>query len=235
MVKSFDSGGPVKNLKISFLIACLFSLNACENLQTRGEIREAEQKQKVHEQVVVLQRTTADTNNRFSDIEAELRSLNGKVEVLENRLAQSGQDREKIKGLIESQGGDNTKKIMILQEEIARMNERMEMMTAEMNAMKAAAAEAQATPPAAQKSLFEVAEEMFEKKDWRKAILNYQKFRDTNPKHRNFPEATYKIGVSFQELGMKDEAKTFYDEVVAKYPNSAEAKKAKSRLKSLKK
>jgi TolA-binding protein len=35
-------------------------------------------------------------------------------------------------------------------------------------------------------------------------------------------------------LGMKDEAKTFYDEVIGKYPNSSDAKKARTRLKSLK-
>jgi TolA-binding protein len=47
--------------------------------------------------------------------------------------------------------------------------------------------------------------------------------------------ATYKIGVCFQELGMIEEAKAFYDEVIAKYPKSNEAAKATSRLKAMSK
>lgn len=226
----------VKNWKNWIVAVSFLSLAGCENLLTRGDIREAEQKQKVQEQVSSLQRTTADTNNRFADIESDLRSLNGKVEVLENRLAQSGQDRDKAKNLIEQSNADSAKKIQILQDEISKLHEKIEAMNAELTAMKTAAAEAHAAEKAAPtKNQFEVAEDLFEKKDWRKAILNYQKFRDSNPKHKLFPEATYKIGVSFQEMGMKDEARTFFDEVIAKFPRSSEAKKAHTRLKSLKK
>ena len=85
------------------------------------------------------------------------------------------------------------------------------------------------------KDTYDIAKEFFEKKDWKQAILNFQKYRDDNPKGVKLADATYKIGVSFQELGMKDEAKTFYDEVQVKYPKSEEARRAKIRLKGLKK
>lgn len=226
----------MKNGKIFFLAVSFLSLTACETLMTRGDVREAEQKRQMQDQVVTLQRTTADTNSRFADIESDLRTLNGRLEVVENRVGQNSQDREKTKGLIEQHSTENSKKIQILSDEVAKLHEKLDAMTAELTAMKQAAADAQqAEKQAPKKDLFELAEESFQKKDWRKAILNFQRFRDTNPKNKLFPEATYKIGVSFQELGMKDEARTFYDEVIAKYPNSSEAKKSKTRLKSLKK
>ncbi|MEZ0390866.1 MAG: tetratricopeptide repeat protein [Pseudobdellovibrionaceae bacterium] len=218
------------------LVGFLFLGTACETFMTRADVKEVEQKRQMQDQVVNLQKTTADTNNRFADIESDLRSLNGKIEVLENKLSQSGQDREKLRAANDQSQADSTKKIQILQEEIARMQEQIGTLSAELNAMKTAAASHEsASSSGGKKDLFDIAEDLFEKKEWRKAILNYQKFRDANPKSKHFAEATYKIGVCFQELGMKDEAKTFYDEVISKNPNSADAKKAKTRLKTLKK
>ncbi|HND86321.1 MAG TPA: tetratricopeptide repeat protein [Pseudobdellovibrionaceae bacterium] len=42
------------------------------------------------------------------------------------------------------------------------------------------------------------------------------------------------MAYAFQQMGMKDEAVTFYQDVVAKYPKSEEARKAKVKLKALK-
>jgi hypothetical protein len=41
--------------------------------------------------------------------------------------------------------------------------------------------------------------------------------------------------VSFQELGMADESKAFFDELIGKAAGSPEAKKAQYRLKAMKK
>jgi TolA-binding protein len=81
---------------------------------------------------------------------------------------------------------------------------------------------------------YEAGEDHFGAKKWKEAIVSFQKYRDQNPKGKNYADATYKIGVCFQELGMKDEAKSFMEEVTAKFPNSKEAKKAAFRLKNLK-
>ena len=45
------------------------------------------------------------------------------------------------------------------------------------------------------------------------------------------PTALYKIGLSFESLGMKDDAKGFYQELIEKHPKSQEAKKAKAKMK----
>ena len=229
-----------QNLMVLFISTSVMGLTACETLMTRTDVREVEQKRQMQDQVVNLQRTHADTNNRFSDIESDLRSMTGRLEVVENKLQRSDRDRENLKALAENSSADSSKKLVLIQEEMLRLQEQVSVLTTELNAMKAALAAnaesmaaANAEKAAAKKDLFEQAEESFDKKEWRKAILNYQKYRDANGKSKRFPEATYKIGVSFQELGMKDEAKTFFDEVVSKFPKSSEAKKAKTRLKSL--
>lgn len=208
-----------KLLFISFLLV----LTACESfgIKTRSEIREGEKKTEV------VQKVTADLNNRMAENDAEIRALNGRIEVLENRIGQGNLDKEKSRKDSENQITDLTQKVSLLQEEISRLDN-------EITLLKAAQGEAPAAPKASDSkasNAFEAGEESFSKKEWKKAILNYQKFRDANPKNKKVPEATYKIGVCFQELGMKDEAKTFFDDVISRYPNSNEAKKARSRLK----
>ncbi len=210
----------------------VLGLSGCESLMTRGEV---EHKKQMQDSVVVLQKNSADLNNRFADIESDLRSLNGRIEVLENKQGLANKDREKQKSESESLMADQNKKVSVLQEEVTRLSEAVATLSAEMTALKTASVGESAGAPAGKKDLFDQAEESFEKKDWKKAVLSYQKYRDANPKSKKFADATYKIGVCFQELGMKDESKAFFDEVIAKFPNSAEAKKAKTRLKAFKK
>jgi TolA-binding protein len=218
-----------------YLILLGLIVAGCQNgmLMTRGDIREAEQSKRMQDSVSSTQKAVADNNSRFSDIEADLRSLHGRVEVAEARTQQLINDRGQMKQGIESTNSDQTKRILILQEGVGKLQDQMAQVMAELAALRSASPPevAEKTSP---KDSFQVAEDSFDKKDWKKAILNYNRFRDANPKSKKFAEATYKIGVCFQELGMKDEAKTFYDEVIGKYPNSSDAKKARTRLKSLK-
>jgi len=219
------------------LTVLLLSLTACEGLlMTRSDVKEVEQKKQMQDQVVTLQRTTADTNNRFAEIEDDLRQLHGRIDLAENKLNQSTEEREKSKSNSEQMSGEQAKRIKLLEEEIGKMQEQIAQMSGELNVLKSAGDSGNTVADkSVRKDQFTVAEEFFQKKEWKRAILNYQKFRDANPRNKRFPEATYKIGVSFQELGLKDEAHTFFDEVISKFPNSAEAKKARTRLKSLKK
>lgn len=221
-------------------ILCL-GLTGC--LKTRTDVRETEQKQVIQQEVTKLQRTNADVSSRFSDVEEDLRGLRGRVEVLEHQKGQGTQEAESAKKFAADQSADANKKILLLQEGLSNLEKTVFQLNAEVNALRAekAAMVAQATAAQAKaateskKGSFEIGQESFDQKDWKKAILNYQKYRDENPSGKKFNEATYKMGVAFQELGMKDEAKTFYDELVNKSPASNEAKKAKIRLKGLSK
>jgi hypothetical protein len=46
--------------------------------------------------------------------------------------------------------------------------------------------------------------------------------------------ALFKIGLSFEQLGYEDEARVFYDELLAKHDKSPLVGEAKKRLKTLK-
>jgi len=75
------------------------------------------------------------------------------------------------------------------------------------------------------------AESYYKLKKYQKAILDYSKFAENKfGKTPMVPEALYKIGLSFENLGLKDDAKAFYQDLVNRYPKSARTKAAKKKL-----
>ncbi|MEN0057876.1 MAG: tetratricopeptide repeat protein [Bdellovibrio sp.] len=216
-------------------LAASLLLTGC--LKTRNEVRDNEQRNVMQQQVVSLQRNNADVSTRFSDLEEQMRDLTGRVDVVENRQGQGHSSLENSLRNSQQQNADLTQKVALLQEALGKMERDIQALNAEIQAVRAekAAAVPERSNKSSKKDSYDSGEEFFDKKDWKQAILNYQKYRDDHPKGNKFPDATYKIGVAFQELGLKDEAKTFYDEVVSKFPKSEEARRAKIRLKGLKK
>lgn len=69
-------------------------------------------------------------------------------------------------------------------------------------------------------------------KSLKQAILAYQRVIE-DPKSEKNDAALYKIGQSFEQLGLKDEAAAFYEEVITKYPKSPVVNDAKKRLKNV--
>lgn len=220
------------------LAAILLLSSGC--LRTRSDVREAEQRQVLNNTVTTLQKDNADGAARFGEVNEQIRDLRGRIEVVENRVQSGSSSDENARKSMQQQNEELSRRLALIQESVTKMDLQMQALNAEMMALKAdrsaqTARESSAAAAAAAKDPFEQGKEFFAQKDWRRSVLSLQKYRETSPKGKNVPEATYLIGVSFQELGMRDEARTFYDEVVAKFPKSNEAKKAKTRLKSLKK
>ena len=235
----------MKNVAVLSLVAATLFLAGCPQLQTRSSLREDGRKT-TQDTTTAMQKANAETVSRNSELEASLRELNGRVEVVENRVSQSDQGQGRIHKNLEDQLAETNRKYLLLQEEVGKLEAQMSALS-EQVAANSRAAQISAQQHGQQddkdddrpskndkRTPFDIGEEHFNKKEWRKAILNYQKYRDTFPKGKKFPESTYKIGVCFQELGMKDEAKTFYDELVAKFPKSDEARRARIRLKKIK-
>ena len=82
-----------------------------------------------------------------------------------------------------------------------------------------------------QDALFLKGESLYRLKEYKKAIVEYSKFPEKYPKSVHMPEALYKIGLSFDSLGMKEDAKGFYQELVEKFPKTQQSLKAKKKLK----
>ncbi|MGZ3689881.1 MAG: tetratricopeptide repeat protein [Pseudobdellovibrio sp.] len=175
-----------------------------------------------------------------------IRNLSGRVEVLENQLTALQKDRDDEKK-------QNEQKLATLQEAITKLatqeqadekaapNEKdNELVSSDEAAAKKAGTSKKDTKAPVTKSdnkmsPYEAAEQYFAKKEWKKAILSFHQYTDEAPKGKLVPDAKYKIGVCFQELGMKDEAMAYYEEVAANYKATDAGKKSKTRLAKLKK
>lgn len=167
---------------------------------------------------------------KFEEYDEQLRQLSGRLDVIENHVSQLNAAHRGEKDDIAREKKELSQKFVAYEEELKKLEIQMASLHEELNRLKQPAP----TASSSKKSSFEEAEQLFEAKKWKEAIVAFQKYRDANPKGKKYSEATFKIGACFQELGMKDEAKTFYTEVTTKFPKSKDSKKAASRLKALK-
>lgn len=228
---------------VTFLVwsfSCVFFMSGC--LQTRAAMKEQEEKQVLQKTVKNLQQSTADVNTRFQDIEEDLRKLNGRQEATDFRLTQLVQKNEKTDAAADGRNKEAADRLLAYQEAITKLDHQVTELTQTVGQLQEEVRRLQAAPVTSaggsgggSKGPLAVAEEHFKKQEWKEAILEYEKYRKSSPKGKQFADATYKIGVCFQEMGLVDEGKAFYEEVVAKFPKSKEAEKAVYRLKSLKK
>jgi TolA-binding protein len=202
-------------------------------LDTRSQVKQDDERSVMRKQVANLQQTTADVNTRFADVEEDVRRANGRIEALETRLSRNAQDQQgkadQASQALSARLADNDK---AYREEFKALHAEIDALKAQFEARRASEA---AAATAAAKDPFGTAESKFESKNYKEAILDYQAYRRQNPSGKHFSTATYKIGVSFQEMGMIDEARAFYDEVIAKFPKSKDAGRAQAKLKALKK
>lgn len=237
------------NLAVSVL-AVLF-LSSC--LKTRSELGENYQSQVYSKKQADNQKANEPAEVVKVDEKDELiRTLNGRVEALENQIGQLNKEKAES----EKAGNTDAQKIQVLQDSLIKMETQLTKLESELAAQKAMepAATGHATTPAANSSdakvppvkgdlksskntTFDIAQSYFAKKDFKNAILEYQKFVDANAKTKNklVPEAKYKIGLCFESMGLKDEATSFYEEVAAQHGNTEFGKKAKAKVAKTKK
>lgn len=77
-------------------------------------------------------------------------------------------------------------------------------------------------------------ESFFKLKEYKKSIVEFSRLTEKYASSSKTPWAIYKIGLCFDELGLKEDAKGFYRELIQKFPQSPEAKKAKEKIKKKK-
>jgi tol-pal system protein YbgF len=81
---------------------------------------------------------------------------------------------------------------------------------------------------------FWIGETYYLKKDYEKAILEYEKAIAKYPEGDKIPAAIFKQALAFLELGDKTNAKNLLKRVIEKYPLSDQAALAKKKLETLK-
>lgn len=236
MKKSFILLGSVV-----LLTGCLKTVNDIKS--DGGDIEErkqtpAQQRSEKVKEVVIKEPPKAATAARLEEFDEQFRNINGRMDALENHLSQNTAAAQSEKASVTEMAKYTDKKFSAYEEELKNLEAKVTALTAEVETLKAQAAapkaEAAPAPTAAggKKTPYDEGEELFGAKKWKEAIVAYQKYRDQYPKGKMYADSTYKIGVCFQELKMKDESKAFFEEVTSKFPNSKEAKKAAFRLKN---
>jgi len=78
---------------------------------------------------------------------------------------------------------------------------------------------------------FGAAEAEYGQKNYKKAIVHYSKIQEVYPKSARIPASLYRMGLAFQHLNMKKEARGFFAELVERYPRTSEAKRARAKIK----
>jgi TolA-binding protein len=210
-------------------------------LETRTGVKELEEKQVLQKQVTTLQRSTADVNTRFGEIDDDLRKMSGRSEQLDARMTQIKDRAEKNDFALEAKLKEQEAKFTAFREELVKVQTELNEVKASNQALQAAIQAGAASGSSSgggavaggDKNSFERGEAKFEAKAWKDAIFAYEEYRKANPKGKHFTAATYKIGVCFQELGMIEDAKPFYEEVISKAGKSKEADRSRTRLKAL--
>ncbi len=230
----------MRALNFILLIALTLNLSGC--LKTRAELEAQEsggqqQRQTTTQQREQYKEKAPATAYRFEEYDERMRDFAGKIEAVESQNAQlyslMKAEREAAAKDKEMQG----QKLKAYEEALQKSEAELQQLNAQVAELKASSTPPPkavgAAPSKAGKSPFDEAEGLFSNRQWQEAVVMYEKYREQSPKGKRYSEATYKIGVCFQELGLKDEAKAFFDEVSTKFPKSKEAKKATFRMKSL--
>lgn len=213
---------------IGIMTLLFVSLSAC--ITTRSDISSGKvssgawissgKKPKLKEEISQLQQQLASLDLKLKGNEEQFRLLLGRIESLELKATNgaSGEKTEvnRIEEIEEALG-----EVVVRQDQL---RDKVEQLSGTSKKFKKVRVTGD----------FNLAEKYFATGKWANAVQEFQKFREKNPKSGKISMVTYKIGVCFQELGMKGEAQTFFQNTINKFPKSKAAKFSKFRLNKMK-
>lgn len=217
-----------------FLTSCLSQLKTREDL--KGQTPASQKQPVVQQSAQPAAQESNDSTPAYQQEErnSQMRTLHGRVEEAEQQVQELRQSMIELAQSRQKEKDEAAAKLQAYEDAIKNMEAQIEAMkVAQATPAPAPAPEEPAKPGAKPKNEYQKGEDLFKEKKWKDAIVAYQKYRDENPKSKLYPDATYKMGLSFLELGLKDESKAFFEEVRLKFPKSPLAKKAEKQLKSL--
>lgn len=207
------------------VVMIALSMTAC--LKTRSEMAEENEKQVIQSQVSQIQKAKADQDANLQSYEAQIRTLNGRVETLEHQVSQLSTEKEGLSKKLT----ENDERFKQLEQALLQVEQQREQSVT----LKPAPQEEKKDSGKKPKSAYDEGEDFYNNKQWKKAVVQFQKYRDASPSGTNVAAATLKIGICFQEMKMNKEAKVFFEEVLDKHSKSRFAKIAQTRLAQLKK
>lgn len=236
----------LKPIRALFLIALLASSSAC--LKTRSQLR-ADDEDNPAPQEAQVRDVTPRADYLVDEMKSEMTRMTGRLEELE-RAQKQGQEtpaaKEEMKKLenrvveLEQAQASMLAEIKKLQGTLPQKEnpELFEKAKAEHKAGKCSEATASLDeylkaqkPKHAEEAIFLRGDCFLILKQYKKAILDFSKFQEKHSSSKKLPQALLKIGQAFEGMGMKDDAKGFYQELIEKFPKSPEAAKVKKKAK----
>lgn len=229
----------MRALKIFGLISfILFLSGAGCPLQTRTQV---EEKKVMLDQVKVLQTGRAEQQGKIQDVSNEVLTMNGRIETVEAKITSLDRGMQSHNRQGDQQVAELSNRVKTLEEASLGLNQRMDSMVEELKGLRVAVESAKknekssAPSKGPERGPFNTGEDEYAKGNWGEAILSYMKYREQNPTGKRYAEATFKIGYAFQQMGKSAQAKSFYQEVVNRFPSTPHAKKASSQLQKIEK
>ncbi|OQW50305.1 MAG: hypothetical protein A4S09_00490 [Proteobacteria bacterium SG_bin7] len=227
----------MRSLKIlGFISFILFLSGAGCPLQTRSQM---EEKKVIQDQMKVLQTGRNEQQGKIQDVSNEVLTLNGRLETVEAKITSLDRGMQAHNRQGDQQIGEVSNRVKTLEEASLGLNQRMDGIIEELKSLRMAidSAKKNEKPSASSKGPergpFNTGEDEYAKGNWGEAILSYMKYREQNPTGKRYAEATFKIGYAFQQMGKAAQAKSFYQEVVNRFPSTPHAKKAQSQLQKI--
>lgn len=188
----------------------------CLSLKTRDQIQDVE---KVSQQQDLRtqqgQQRPMSLKAEMVEVQTNMRDFNGRLELLE---------RQQKNPLKSSLSQDILTELRSFKTQLNAMSQRITDLEKKLFI---------ATNTSAKSFLYLEGDDFFKKEQWQNAILSYEKYRSKNPDGPHWSEATFKIGRSFEQLELFQEAKAFYQEILDKQPKSSMAHKAQNRIQQL--
>lgn len=232
-----------KQLRFSFLALTLITFPAC--LKTRAHVRTDST-----DAAATSSELLASQASAIDELKTELARLTGRLEELERAQGQASKNEsaaqlDAVKKLetrlneleqAQIETLENLKKVQTSSpaaDAVSWLEQgKSRLISGDLEGAAEALSEylKSSKPRQAEEATFLRGEAYFGLKQYKKAIIDFSKFPERFQKSRKMPEALYKIGLSFEALGMREDARNFFQELIEKFPKTVEAKKAKGRV-----
>lgn len=236
---------------VALSLALLLGLSGC--LRTRAQMQEeAPEAEQTRAVSAGVQEVQPQGSYAVDELKAEVARLNGKIDDLERAQKEPKKEdpaKEELIKKLETRIAELEQAQMQMIEALKKMQQEPEKPKATPSELFRSGKEAfrekdyqrsvdlftaylkTNDPNHPEEAAYLIGESHYAQKNYRGAIVDFSGFNEKFAKSRRVPASLYKIGQCFEALGMKDDAKPFYQELVERYPKSPEARSAKSKVK----
>lgn len=218
---------------VAFLTGCLSQLKTREDLRGQTPASQAPEAEVQVSEVSESVEVEAEPLPAYEQQEKneQIRMLYGRVEEAENQVRELRESMIELANSRQKEREEAAARLQAYEEAIRKLETQIESLKT--TPAKAASPKKEVKKKSNLREDYYKGEEFFRQKKWKEAIVSYQRYREDYPKGKFYADATYNIGICFVQLGLKDESKSFFEEVKVKFPKSPLAKKAEKQLKSL--